>query len=159
MNPAHEPQFRLLWKGRESGPFSLAAIREMLGAGEISRMHQVDFHGRWLVLDEFLAKHAGGHPPEPAHTFPPAPAEPGAHTSRLALAALALSLANFVPYLDFVTWLPALVCGHLALVRMERDPLLTGRWMAVTGLVITYFLLVMGLTFVVLMLAHHQPIF
>ena len=33
--------FLLRWKGAESGPFSLEEIRELLAAGEISRMHQV----------------------------------------------------------------------------------------------------------------------
>ena len=63
VSATNESQYMLLWKGLQSGPFSLAVIREKLGAGEISRMHQVNFNGRWIVLDEFLEKHAG---PDPA---------------------------------------------------------------------------------------------
>ncbi len=59
MSATNEPQYLLLWKGIQSGPFTLALIREKLGVGEISRMHQVNFRGRWMVLDEFLEKHAG----------------------------------------------------------------------------------------------------
>ena len=59
MSTTSEPQYLLLWKGLQSGPFTLALIREKLGAGEISRMHQVHFNGRWIVLDEFLEKQAG----------------------------------------------------------------------------------------------------
>ncbi len=59
MSATSEPQYLLLWKGLQSGPFSLALIREKLGAGEISRMHQVHYNGRWIVLDEFLEKHGG----------------------------------------------------------------------------------------------------
>ena len=62
MSTAPEPQFLLLWKGRQSGPFSVEAIREKLNSGEISRMHQVNFKGKWIVLDEFLEKHADGDP-------------------------------------------------------------------------------------------------
>ena len=62
MSKAPEPQFLLLWKGRQSGPFSVAAIREKLNSGEISRMHQVNFKSKWIVLDEFLEKHADGDP-------------------------------------------------------------------------------------------------
>ena len=62
MNPTREPQFSLLWKGRQSGPFSVAEIREKLSSGEVSRMHQVNFNGKWIVLDEFLEKHGGGDP-------------------------------------------------------------------------------------------------
>ncbi|MEI9892839.1 MAG: hypothetical protein WDN28_02710 [Chthoniobacter sp.] len=43
---------------RQSGPFSVPAIREMLNAGDISRMHQINYNNRWMVLDEFLEKHA-----------------------------------------------------------------------------------------------------
>jgi hypothetical protein len=62
MSTAPEPQFLLLWKGRQSGPFSVEAIREKLNSGEISRMHQVNFKGKWIVLDEFFEKHADGDP-------------------------------------------------------------------------------------------------
>jgi hypothetical protein len=207
----------LLWKGRQSGPFSVAAIREKLGSGEISRMHQVNFNGRWIVLDEFLEKHAGGDPeaqrraeaerrelqlkrdfeqqlateraqqsvleerlaqaeshsshsqllppppqqqylPPPATGFQtfPADADASPRTSGLAIAALVMGLCNFVPFLNFVTWILALVFGHVALSQMKRDPALEGRGMAIAGLVITYFLLLMGLTFGVLTIARKE---
>ncbi|MEI6165183.1 MAG: PrsW family glutamic-type intramembrane protease [Planctomycetota bacterium] len=59
MSATNEPQYLLLWKGIQSGPFTLALIREKLGACEISRMHQVNQNGRWIVLDEFLEKQGG----------------------------------------------------------------------------------------------------
>jgi len=59
MSATNEPQYLLLWKGIQSGPFSLAVIREKLGSGDISRMHQVNFNGRWIILDEFLEKQGG----------------------------------------------------------------------------------------------------
>lgn len=62
MSTAPLPQFFLLWKGRQSGPFSVPAIREMLNAGDISRMHQINYNNRWMVLDEFLEKHGAGDP-------------------------------------------------------------------------------------------------
>ena len=64
MSAANEQQFMLQWKGRQSGPLSLLHIREQLGLGEISRMHQVSFNGRWITLGEFLDKHAGPSPEE-----------------------------------------------------------------------------------------------
>ncbi|MDB6174044.1 MAG: hypothetical protein JWL59_3355 [Chthoniobacteraceae bacterium] len=213
MSNSDEQRFELLWKGRQSGPFSLAVIREKLSAGEISRMHQIQFDGRWMVLDEFLEKHAGTDPLAPRQaalakrrerlrgTFesglsvgrPPvddsggeAPRSPLSHllprpphpaqeeeislpesepidaiaspsrTSSLAIVSLVMALCNFVPYLNFVTWIVALFCGHMALSRMKRDPELGGRGMAIAGLLITYFLLVMGLTLAVLLLSHNQ---
>ena len=62
MSTDNEQQFMLQWKGRQSGPLSLVLIREQLGSGEISRMHQVNFNGRWITLGEFLDKHAGPTP-------------------------------------------------------------------------------------------------
>ena len=62
MSTAPKMEFLLLWKGRQSGPFSVNVIREKLHSGEISRIHQVQYQSRWMVLDEFLEKHAGGDP-------------------------------------------------------------------------------------------------
>ena len=62
MSNARAPEYLLLWKGRQSGPFTGPVIREKLDSGEISRMHQVSFNGKWMVLDEFLEKHGGGDP-------------------------------------------------------------------------------------------------
>ena len=69
-----------------------------------------------------------------------------------------MALCNFVPYLGFFSWILALVFGHTALAQMKRDPGLDGRGMAIAGLVITYFLLVMGLTFAVLVFANYQKL-
>ena len=220
MNPTREPQFSLLWKGRQSGPFSVAEIREKLSSGEVSRMHQVNFNGKWIVLDEFLEKHGGGDPeaqrraeaekreeqlrrnfeqqlateraqqsvledrlaeaesrsshshllppppPPPQYLPPPVPvrtypvvADAPSRTSGLAIATLVMGLCNFVPFLNFVSWILALVFGHVALSQMKRDPALEGRGMAIAGLVITYFLLVLGLTFGILMLFNKQRLF
>jgi hypothetical protein len=209
-----EPTYLLQWKGRQSGPFSLAQIRTQLGRGEISRMHQVAVDGGWQVLDEFLAQHpeetARRHadelrqreaelrrefetqlaterargseyspqdepprsplshllPKQPPPTFLPLP-DPASEaeaesaptrTSGLAIAALVLALCNFIPYVNFFSWILALVFGHTALGQMKRDPALTGRGLALAALGITYFLLVMGVTFLVLLLVNGQKI-
>ena len=224
MSTIREPQFLLLWKGRQSGPFCVAEIREKLSSGEVSRMHQVNFNGKWIVLDEFLEKHGGGDPetqrraeaekreeqlrrdfeqqlateraqqsvleerlaqaesrssyshllpppppppPPPQYLPPPGPGiqtypvatDAPSRTSGLAIAALVMGLCNFVPYLNFVTWILALVFGHVALSQMKRDPALEGRGMAIAGLVITYFLLVVGLTFGILMAGRSHNLF
>lgn len=75
-------------------------------------------------------------------------------TSNLAVACLVLSFGCFIPYVQLVSWLLALVCGHTALIQMKRDPALGGRGLAIAGLVITYFLLVMATTVLVLFLYH-----
>ena len=194
MTPQDAEKFLLRWKGRALGPFTFAEITEQLQAGEISRLHQVQQHGVWLLLDDFLEKRQAqparpappiaepGEAPSPlahllprehrrevapdaqpapsrAPQLPPPPAAPVAQpqTSGLAMAALVLSFCNVIPYVWFVAWLPSLVCGHLALARMKRDPALGGYGIAITALTITYFLLVVGATFGVLWLLHETP--
>jgi F0F1-type ATP synthase membrane subunit c/vacuolar-type H+-ATPase subunit K len=68
-------------------------------------------------------------------------AEP-ARTSGLAIASIVLALA-----LGPFGVLPAIICGHVALRKIERDPSLTGRALALAGLIAGYSIL--GLTIVI----------
>ena len=46
--------FKLRWKGRVSGPFTIDAIREMLADGRIGLMYQIELHsGKWIFLKDF----------------------------------------------------------------------------------------------------------
>jgi hypothetical protein len=224
--------YYLLWKGRQSGPLSLAVIREKLTAGEINRMHQVGVDGRWVILGEFLDQQDGGpagvrrraaeakrqaevalreeqmrreHESQPpvqrehpavvlappvgaertsplSHLLPKevsvdviplsieplaivpgdtssvAPLPPGQvapsypdpfsqgapRTCGLAIASLVLAICSLIPYVDLITWIFAIILGHIALVQIKRDPSLTGRGLAIAGLAITYSFLVLG---------------
>jgi len=69
------------------------------------------------------------------------PAIQPARTSRLAIASLILALA-----LGPVGFIPAVVCGHIALRRIERDSHLTGKGLALAGLIAAYS--IFGLTIV-----------
>lgn len=203
-----EDQYLLLWKGRQTGPFSIGQIRERLLAGDINRMHQIQVDGRWQILDEYLerlrgadleasraeeqrrrememrrqneeqfdeerakpgeesqslsrsipqAPPVGGAPADPFGTgvpFPPSQSR----MSGFAITALVMGVGNFIPFVNFVTWILALVFGHLALFQMETDESLKGRGMAIAGLVITYFLLVVVITVVVLCLVNNKPL-
>lgn len=61
-----------------------------------------------------------------------------APTCWLGVAAFVVSCACFVPYLNLVAWVPAIVLGHLALGQVRRQPQLEGRGLAVGALVIGY---------------------
>ena len=176
--------FLLRWKGAESGPFSIEEIRELLDAGDISRLHQVQVNGRWKLLDDFAEINVA-QPPSvetPNHRGEAERAlvlresrlsesnAPDEHspifdlssitrTSGLAIAALILGVCGFIPYVNFVSWIFALIIGHLALVQLDRNASLTGRWMAVTGLAMTYFLVLVGVTYAALMIYHGRSFF
>lgn len=47
-------QFRLRWKGAVSGPFPLARVNEMLRAGEISLLHNIEVDGSWLTVRDYF---------------------------------------------------------------------------------------------------------
>jgi len=175
--------YALRWKGRQCGPFSLERIHEMLAANEISLMHQIEVNGGWRVLDDFLfgqRRRATRHaPPAPSENqLAPRDAEARAmepaavdyvegefvkvtpagrrRLSPLAVASLTMAACNFIPYVNFGAWLLSLIFGHLALAQMKRDESLEGRGLAIAGLIITYFVVLMALTFVILMLANGQ---
>jgi hypothetical protein len=61
-----------------------------------------------------------------------------APTCWLAVVAFVISCASFVPYLNLVSWVPSLVLGHLSLRKMQRQPYLEGRGLAIGALVIGY---------------------
>lgn len=170
--------FLLRWKGTESGPFSIEEIRELLTAGDISRLHQVQVNGRWKLLDDFGEVQAAPRSPveEPEHSpihrenlvpdstiasddSPIFELSAMTRTSGIAIAALILSMCGFIPYVNFISWIFALLLGHIALVQIDRNSALTGRWMAITGLVITYFLLLAGITYITLMIYHGRTLF
>lgn len=84
----------------------------------------------------------------------PAEIQP-ARTSGLAIASIVLALA-----LGPFGILPAIICGHVALRKIERNPSLTGRSLALAGVILGYSIL--GLTIVILvpillpLLAYHR---
>ena len=47
-------QFRLRWKGAVTGPFPLARVSEMLRAGEISLLHNIEVDGSWMTVRDYF---------------------------------------------------------------------------------------------------------
>lgn len=50
-------QYTLHWRGRESGPYVLKAIKRKLELGEISLEYEILVEGRWITLHEFFEGH------------------------------------------------------------------------------------------------------
>lgn len=49
--PTH---FRLRWKGAVTGPFPLQRVSEMLRAGEISLLHNIEVDGTWTTVRDYF---------------------------------------------------------------------------------------------------------
>ena len=47
-------QFRLRWKGAVTGPFPLVRVSEMLRAGEISLLHNIEVDGSWMTVRDYF---------------------------------------------------------------------------------------------------------
>ena len=47
-------QFRLRWKGAVTGPFPLLRVSEMLRAGEISLLHNIEVDGSWMTVRDYF---------------------------------------------------------------------------------------------------------
>ena len=125
---------------RQEEERSRAAREERLAVEESRRM-------------EFQQRPGSAAPPPPPPGWPQqvmgginAPTR----TSGLAITALVMGILNFVPFINFVSWILAIIFGHIALSQIKRDPGLGGRGMAFAGLAITYILLGAGLIFGIL---------
>jgi hypothetical protein len=81
-------QFKLRWKGAVSGPFSLARITEMLRAGEVSLLHNIEVDGKWTTIRDYfrstgLTRPSAADASSPLSPFaaedmpPPPPGAPG----------------------------------------------------------------------------------
>ena len=46
--------FRLRWKGAVTGPFPLARVQELLRAGEISLLHNIEVDGSWMTVRDYF---------------------------------------------------------------------------------------------------------
>jgi len=55
--------------------------------------------------------------------------------SKLAISSLILSISSVFLWL---TWIPGIICGHLAKARIKSNPNLKGNWIAIAGLVTGY---------------------
>jgi hypothetical protein len=47
-------EFRLRWKGAITGPFPLVRVSEMLRAGDISLLHNIEVDGSWMTVRDYF---------------------------------------------------------------------------------------------------------
>jgi TM2 domain-containing membrane protein YozV len=69
MSDGETSQYKLRWRGRQTGPYPVSEINRMLDEHEIGMGHEIYYEEKWIVLEEFFA--AISKPP-PAPMTPPA---------------------------------------------------------------------------------------
>ena len=125
----------------QMGPVTDAELRAMLASGKVNATDMVWQEGMkdWLPASSVpglcVTPHIAGNPYQP-------PVSPGAFdapmpTSGLAIASLICGVIGIVTC--FLPGIAAVICGHMALKQMAApNAQVTGRGMAVAGLVLGY---------------------
>jgi Domain of unknown function (DUF4190)/GYF domain 2 len=132
------------------GVFSEQEVREGLSAG---RFAPTDIGWRegmatWQPLSQFPEVGGAAAPAVPPVQPGAVPMSSVAKTEPLAIWSLVLSLVGLF-CCGFVVGIGGVVCGHLALSKLQREPQLEGRGLATAGLIIGYLAIVFWLIYVV----------
>lgn len=150
------------------GPVEEAELRELIASGAIQPQTLVwrDGMAEWAPAQ--MVPELAGQMVSP-YTVPMAPAGVGYYptpTSGMAIASMVCGIVSlFLCYLNLLAAIPAVICGHMALSRINQSPVpVAGRGMAITGLVTGYLGLLFGLlwigvfVFAMVSAAHSTPI-
>jgi hypothetical protein len=138
-------QIHIARDGKAIGPFSLEEINRQLAAGTLSASDQAWYEGAagWAPLSTVPGVTGGSAavipspgPGVPAIVTPTS--VPGSPTEPLAIWSLVLSLLGLF-CCGLLSGVPGIICGHLALSKIEKRPGVQGRGLAIAGLVIGYF--------------------
>ena len=144
-------QVHIARNGQALGPFSLEEINRQLAVGTLSPSDLAWYEGApgWIALSTVPGVTIGGTAASPPAATSPMATQPVASigagtpvpagkTEPLAIFSLVLSvLALFC--CGLFSGIPGIICGHLAISKIEKNPGLEGHGLAVAGLVIGYF--------------------
>jgi hypothetical protein len=157
-------QIHIARDGKQLGPFSLEEINRQIAAGTLSLSDNAWYEGAagWAPLSTVpgvttsTASSSSASIPPPTTpslpTAPPAASGPvvpqtvvvAAPTEPLAVWSLVLSLVALLGFCcgGPVLGIAAVICGHLGLSKINANPNLQGRGLALAGLIIGYFAIV-----------------
>ena len=134
--------------GNQLGPFPESEVTGMLKSGQVAGTDLAWSEGMetWKPLSSFtqFQSQAGGPPALPA-----LPSQ--RRTEPFSIWSLALGILSLVGC-SLLAGIPAVICGHVGLGRINRDPSLDGKGIAVAGL-ITGYIGVLVLPFIIGILA------
>ena len=124
--------------GNQLGPFPEPQVAEMLKSGQVAGTDLAWSDGMetWKPLSSFAQFQicAGGPPPIPGQP-PVLPSQ--RRTEPLSIWSLVLGILSLVAC-GFFAGIPAVICGHVGMSRIKRDPSLDGKEFAVAGLITGY---------------------
>jgi hypothetical protein len=126
----------------QKGPIEENEIRAMIAAGQLGAETLVWRDGMkdWARLDTVGELTQGTISPyAPPQSFAPGYYTPVA-SSGLAIASMVCGIIAVIScYFGGIFGIPAVICGHLALSKIQQCPVpMTGRGMAIAGLVMGY---------------------
>ena len=151
-------QIHIARDGKQLGPFSLEEVNRQIAAGTLSLSDNAWYEGAagWAPLSTVPGVTAAT--PSSSATIPSvtaAPPAPGAPvvpttvvvvapTEPLAIWSLVLSLVAFLGFCcgGPMLGIAAVICGHLGLSKINANPNLQGRGLALAGLIIGYFAII-----------------
>ncbi|BCU77689.1 GYF domain-containing protein [Luteolibacter sp. LG18] len=154
--------------GQQHGPVDDDGIRQAIASGQVHAQTMVWREGmpNWLPLAQVpeLAYPAApmGYQQTPYPYAMPYGVVPTAPTSGLAIASMVCGIVGFcMCWLAVLGGIPAVICGHMALSRInESEVPMGGRGMAIAGLILGYIaigLSVIGLAFIGFSIASGTP--
>ena len=144
-------QVHIARNGQALGPFSIEEINRQLADGRLSPSDLAWYEGApgWVALSTVpgvTVRETAGSPPvpkspvatQPVTSVPAGSPVPVGKTEPLAVFSLILSVLGLF-CCGLFSGIPGIICGHLALSKIEKNPGLEGHGLAVAGLVIGYF--------------------
>jgi hypothetical protein len=150
LNKIAAMQIYIARDGKQLGPFPLEEINRQLAAGTLSLSDQAWYEGAagWAALSTVPGVSAAGSPgaaPISPATVPasvaPAGLIPVRKTEQLAVLSLIFSILGLFGFccgFFMMAGVAGIVCGHIALSKIKKDPNLEGHGLAMAGVVIGY---------------------
>jgi len=139
-------QIHVARDGKQLGVFSLEEIRQQLAGGTLKVTDLAWYEGAasWTPLSSVPgvgdAPAAVATPASTATAAAPA-VLPQKRNEPLAVVSLILSIAGLLGFccgFFLMAGIAGIICGHIALSRIKRDPTLEGRGLAMAGVIIGY---------------------
>jgi len=150
--------------GQQTGPVDDDGIRAALSAGLLNPNTMVWREGMlsWTPLLQ-VPELAGGSVVPGYSGYQPGGYAIPAPTSGLAIASMVCGIVGFcLCYVWALAGIPAVICGHMALSRINKsDYPMGGRGMALTGVILGYVLIAINIAIVitlVVMVSRHSTI-